>query len=85
MMEKFVELADEDTLDLKDELMDVLDQHPTHTCIMSLTCALVETLAETAPSMERAVDAIATISATILASLRLFEEEGLCRWSSKIQ
>lgn len=85
MINKFFEDPDEDTLDLKDEIMDFLDKKPTVMCIMSLACAITEIIAQTAPSKERAIEGVAAVTATIMASLEAFEEENLCRWNNKIQ
>jgi hypothetical protein len=79
------ELADDATLDLKDELMDIIDKKSTVQGIMALTCALTEVIAQTAPSKKSAIEGIAAVTATLTASINAYDLEGLCRWNETYQ
>lgn len=85
MIDQILDLASDDTLDLKDELLDVLHSKPTVLGIMALTCALAEVIAQTAPSKKRAVEGIASVAATLTTSMNAFDEAGLCRWNETLQ
>lgn len=85
MIKELLGWSESDTLDLKDELMEIVDKKSTALGIMALTCALSEVIAQTAPSKESAVEGIAAVTATLLTSITAFDEEGLCRWNETIQ
>jgi len=85
MMRKFIDLADEATFELKDDLMDIIDKKPTMLGIMALTCALTEVIAQTAPSKKSALEGVAAVTETLITAISAFDAEGLCRWNETHQ
>jgi hypothetical protein len=83
MMRKFIDLADEATFELKDEIMDIIDKKPTMMGIMALTCAMTEVIAQTAPSKKSALEGVSAVTETLITAISAFDVEGLCRWNKR--
>ena len=84
MGEEILQITDE-ALELKDKFMEMLNNRSTTDGIIALTICLTEVISQTAPDKEHALDGVAAITASILTSLKAFDERGLCRWNESIQ
>jgi hypothetical protein len=76
-----LEEADEEVLALKEKILELLSEKKTRECLLSLTCCMVDIIVSTAPSEERAVEAIAAISASMVYSVHTIDEQGLAVWN----
>jgi hypothetical protein len=76
-----LEEADEEVLALKEKILELLSEKKTRECLLSLTCCMVDIIVSTAPSNERAVEAIAGISASMIYSVNAIDEQGLALWN----
>lgn len=76
-----LEEADEATIALKDELLEVLEGNKTRECLLALTCGIVEIIISTAPSEARAIEAVAAITASMVTSISGLSEAEMCNWN----
>lgn len=76
-----LEEADDEILALKEKLLEVLSENKTRECLLSLTCCMVDIIISTAPSEDRALEAIAAISASMVYSVHAIDEQGLALWN----
>lgn len=76
-------IATDEIIEIKDDLIDVLEGETSETGIHALTCAMAEIIAQAAPSLESAMEAIASITLSLGATLHAFNEEKICPWNRK--
>lgn len=75
------ELANK-TIDLKDRILTVLGGSETRVGLSALVAAAGEVICGTAPSLEEAIDATATFSASLVTLIKFADDEGECYWQS---
>lgn len=76
-------LSEEDRdeiLEIRDGILDVLDQESTQNGLFALMCATVDIICTTAPSEKEAIEVMESLIDSMRKSLQAFSDAGACRW-----
>ena len=79
------EEPNDEIIQLKENIIDVLSETDTKEAILSLVCCIIDYINHTAPSRDAAAECIAAISASISISVIASDQAGLCRWNETMQ
>lgn len=78
--DEFVTVSDE-SLDIADHLMEVLDGSSTSEGVQAIVVTLTNILAATAPGISEANDMCSAIMESVKKSIESMDTDRLCRWS----